>query len=229
MDYNFTASVEREFDNIADGEKVWTEMIDHFYKPFHDVVNETAEVSEKTKGEKLLGTDPVSGKPVLVKIGRYGPIAQIGEATDEEKPKFASLLKGQSIETINLEQALELFKLPRPVGEFEGKEVTIGVGRFGPYVKHNNKFVSLKKGVDDPMTVSLERAIELIDEKRLQEKNRVIQKFKEMPGLEILNGRYGPYIAYEKKNYKIPKGKKPEELSLEDCKEIMAKAPKKKK
>ena len=229
MDYNFTASVEREFDNIAEGEKVWTEMIDHFYKPFHDVVNETAEVSEKAKGEKLLGTDPVSGKPVLVKIGRYGPIAQIGEATDEEKPKFASLLKGQSIETINLEQALELFKLPRPVGEFEGKEVTIGVGRFGPYVKHNNKFVSLKKGVDDPMTVSLERAIELIDEKRLQEKNRVIQKFKEMPGLEILNGRYGPYIAYEKKNYKIPKGKKPEELSLEDCKEIMAKAPKKKK
>lgn len=229
MNYNFTASVEEQFDNIAGGQKGWTEMIDKFYKPFHIVVNETAEVSEKAKGEKILGEDPKTGKPVMVKIGRYGPIAQIGEATDEEKPKFASLLKGQSIETISLEQALDLFKLPRPVGEFESKEVTIGVGRFGPYVKHDNKFVSLKKGVDDPMTISLERAIELIKEKREMEKNKRIKTFDEMPGLEILNGRYGPYISYEKKNYKIPKGKKPEELSLDECKEIMARAPKKKK
>lgn len=228
MDYNFTASVEEEFDHIAEGGKDWTDMIDTFYKPFHNVVTSTIEVSEKAKGEKLLGTDPGSGKPVLVKIGRYGPIAQIGEAADEEKPRFASLLKGQSIETITLEEALELFSLPRIVGEYESGEVLIGVGRFGPYVRHDNKFVSLKKGVDDPMTITLERAIELINEKRQMEKNRLIKSFKEMPGLEILNGRYGPYISFEKKNYKIPRSKKPEELSLDDCKEIMEKASKKK-
>ena len=155
MDYNFTASVEEEFDNIAEGGEVWTEMIDKFYKPFHSVVNKTTEVSERATGEKSLGNDPVSGKPVLVKVGRYGPIVQIGESTDEEKPRFASLLKGQSIETISLEEAMELFKLPRNIGEFESKEVTIGIGRFGPYVRHDNKFVSLKKDLDDPMTITL--------------------------------------------------------------------------
>ncbi len=229
MNYNFTASVEEEFDSIAAGGKVWTEMIDSFYKPFHAEVVKTAEVSEKAKGEKVLGKDPKTGKPVLVKIGRYGPLAQIGEAEDEEKPKFASLLKGQSIETITFEEVMELFKLPRTIGEYEAKEVIIGIGRFGPYVRHNSKFYSLKKDIDDPLTIELERAMELIEEKRLQDKNKLIKKFDEMPGLEVLNGRYGPYINYEKKNYKIPKTKKPEELSLDDCKEIIKKAPKKKK
>ena len=229
MNYNFTASVEEQFDSIADGSKVWTEMIDSFYKPFHEVVNKTAEVSEKAKGEKILGKDPKTGKVVLVKIGRYGPLAQIGDGENEEKPKFASLLKGQSIETITFEEVMELFKLPRTIGNYEENEVVIGIGRFGPYVRHNSKFYSLKKDIDDPLTIELDRAIELIEDKRLQDKNKLIKKFEEMPGLEILNGRYGPYIAFEKKNYKIPKTKKPEELSLDECKEIIEKAPKKKK
>ncbi len=229
MNYNFTATVEEEFDRIAEGEMDWTEMIDKFYSPFHKIVEKTTEESEKTKGERVLGKDPKTGKDVLVKIGRYGPIAQIGLSTDEEKPKFASLLKGQSIETITLEEALDLFKLPRSVGEYEGEEVMIGIGRFGPYVRHKSKFYSLKKGVDDPMTITLNRAIELIEEKRKMEAQKHIKKFDEEPGLEILNGRYGPYINFKGKNYKIPKSKKPEELSLEECREIMEKAAKKKK
>ncbi|MFW5821551.1 MAG: topoisomerase C-terminal repeat-containing protein, partial [Bacteroidota bacterium] len=223
------ASVEEEFDRIAEGNMSWTEMIDRFYNPFHKTVEKTAEESEKAKGEKLLGKDPKTGKDVLVKIGRYGPIAQIGHAEDEEKPKFASLLKGQSIETIKLEEALDLFKLPRPVGEYEGDEVVIGVGRYGPYVRHKSKFYSLKKGVDDPMTISLNRAIELIEEKRKLEAQKHIKKFDEEPGLEILNGRYGPYISFKGKNYKIPKSKDPAKLSLEEAREIMEKAGKKKK
>lgn len=229
MDYNFTASVEEEFDNIAEGNGNWTDMLDRFYKPFHVMVTTTSEVSERSRGERTLGIDPKSGKPILVKIGRYGPIAQIGEVSEEEKPKFASLLKGQSIETISLEEALELFKLPRSIGEYEEKEVIIGVGRFGPYVRHNSKFYSLKKGIDDPMTIEIERAVELIEEKRLADKNKHIKSFEEMPGLEILNGRFGPYISYEKKNYKIPKTKVPAELTLEECKEIMKTPVKKKK
>ncbi len=203
MDYNFTASVEEEFDRIAEGDLEWTAMIDHFYKPFHVIVDRTEETGEKAKGEKVLGTDPASGKNVIVKIGRYGPVVQIGEATDEEKPRFASLLKGQSIETISLDEALELFKLPRSIGEYEDDEVVVGVGRFGPYVRHKSKFYSLKKGVDDPLKIGMPRAIELIEEKRLQEKNSQILKFDD---LEVLNGRYGPYIASKGKNYKIPKG-----------------------
>ncbi|HYW96952.1 MAG TPA: topoisomerase C-terminal repeat-containing protein, partial [Bacteroidales bacterium] len=226
MNYNFTASVEEEFDRIAEGELQWTEMIDHFYRPFHQVVDKTEETSERTKGERELGIDPKTGKKILVKIGRYGPIAQIGEATDEEKPKFASLQKGQSIETITLEEALDLFKLPRTIGEYEGEEVVIGIGRFGPYVRHKSKFYSLKKGIDDPMKIELPRAVELIEEKREQEKKKHIKKFDD---LEVLNGRYGPYISYQGKNYKIPKSKNPEDLTLEECKEIIAKAPKKKK
>ncbi len=226
MDYNFTASVEEEFDRIADGDLEWTEMIDHFYKPFHIIVDHTEETGEKAKGEKVLGTDPKSGKNVFVKIGRYGPVVQIGEASDEEKPKFASLLKGQSIETITLEEALELFKLPRALGNYEDTEVVVGVGRFGPYVRHNSKFYSLKKGVDDPMKIEMARAIELIEEKRLQEKNRQIKVFED---LEVLNGRYGPYISSKGKNYKIPKNTKPEELTEEQCREIIQNADKKKK
>jgi DNA topoisomerase-1 len=229
MNYNFTASVEEEFDIIAEGRLEWTQMIEKFYKPFHKIVSDTAENSERAKGEKELGLDPISGKKVIVKIGRYGPIVQIGEVGDEEKPKFASLQKGQSLETISFEEAMELFKLPRTIGNYEDSEVVIGVGRFGPYVRHNSKFYSLKKGIDDPMTIVLDRAIELIEAKREQEKNKYIKKFEEMPGLEILNGRYGPYITYDGKNFKIPKGHKPEELSLDECKEIIQSAAKRKK
>ncbi len=226
MDYNFTASVEEKFDRIAEGQMEWSEMIDHFYRPFHKIVDKTEETSEKAKGEKVLGTDPQTGKKVVAKIGRFGPIVQIGESTDEEKPKFASLLKGQSIHTITLEEALDLFKLPRSLGDYEGQEVVVGVGRFGPYVRHKSKFYSLKKGVDDPMKIDLPRAIELIEEKRTMEKNKQIKKFGEM---EVLNGRYGPYISWKGKNYKIPRNVKPEELTEEQCREIIDKAAKKKK
>lgn len=229
LNYNFTATVEAEFDRIAEGKMDWTEMIDKFYKPFHQIVDETTEKSEKAKGEKILGVDPATGKNVLVKIGRYGPIAQIGEASEDEKPRFAALRKGQSLESISLEEALDLFKLPRSVGEYEGEEVTIGVGRFGPYVRHKSKFYSLKKGIDDPMKINLERSVELIEEKRKSDAQKHIKKFQEEPGMEILNGRYGPYISYNGKNYKIPKTMTPAELSLEQCREIIENAGKKKK
>jgi len=221
MDYNFTATVEADFDLIAEGNLVWSAMIDTFYKPFHSKVDETNKTGERSKGERVLGTDPVSGKPVLVKIGRYGPVVQIGSVTDEEKPRFASLQKGQSLETINLEESLELFKLPRTVGIFEDQDVVIGIGRFGPYVRHLSKFYSLKKGEDDPMTITLERAIELIESKRTDDKNKIIKTFAEEPGIQVLNGRYGPYIAFAKSNFKIPKSKDPASLSLEECQAII--------
>lgn len=228
MNFNFTASVEKEFDEIAEGTLNWPSMIERFYTPFHKKVDTTTETGERSKGEKVLGTDPKSGKPISVKIGRFGPIAQIGEATDEEKPQFASLLKGQSLETITLEEAMDLFRLPRTLGSFEDEELVIGVGRFGPYVRHKGKFYSLAK-TDDPYTIEDERALEIIKEKRTQEENRNIKEFEEEPGLLVLNGRYGPYISFKKKNFRIPKGTDPKELSLEDCREIIAKAPKKKK
>jgi DNA topoisomerase I len=221
MDYNFTATVEEEFDLIAEGKLVWNSMIDKFYKPFHSKVEHTGKTGERSKGERTLGTDPVSGKPVIVKIGRYGPVVQIGIATDDDKPKFASLLKGQSLETITLDESLELFKLPRTIGVYEESDIVIGVGKFGPYVRHKSKFYSLKKGVDDPMTVTLERAIGIIQGKREEEKNKVIKTFEEEPGILVLNGRYGPYISFEKNNYKIPKSKDPAGLSLEDCRGII--------
>ncbi len=223
MNYNFTASVEKEFDEIAMGKLDWPKMIDRFYKPFHTRVDSTTQTSERSKGEKILGEDPETGKPVSVKIGRFGPIAQIGEAGDEEKPRFASLLKGQSLESITLEEALELFRLPRTIGEFEKEEVVIGVGKYGPYVRHNSKFYSLGKE-DDPYSIQLERAVEIIGEKRAIEQNRNIKQFEEEPGLQILNGRYGPYISFNKKNYRIPKNRKPEELTLDECHEIIRKA-----
>ncbi len=228
MNFNFTATVEKQFDEIAEGALNWPSMIEKFYKPFHKKVDSTTQTGERSKGEKLLGTDPASGKPISVKIGRFGPIAQIGEATDEEKPQFASLLKGQSLETITLEEAIDLFRLPRTLGSFEDEELVIGVGRFGPYVRHKGKFYSLAK-TDDPYTIEEERALEIIKEKRTQEENRNIKQFDEEPGLLVLNGRYGPYISFNKKNFRIPKGKDPKELSLEDCREIIAKADKKKK
>ena len=227
MDYNFTASVEKEFDDIAEGNKVWNEMIDKFYQPFHSQVEDVLKNSERSKGERILGKDPKTGKQVAVKIGRYGPVAQLGEATsedNEEKPQFASLRAGQHLETITLDEALDLFKLPRELGEYENKKVTVSIGRFGPYIRHDNKFVSLGKQ-DDPFTVDLGRAVELIQLKREKDLKAVIKIYDEEPELKVLNGRWGPYISFKKKNYKIPKKMKAEELSLEDCKKIIAEAP----
>lgn len=219
MNYNFTAEVEKEFDVIAEGKLDWTRAIDEFYKDFHPTVEKSKEHSDKKVGERILGDDPKTGRQVSVKIGRFGPMVQIGTAEEEEKPQFASLLKGQSINTITLEEALDLFKLPREVGEFEDSKVVIGVGRFGPYVRHSGKFVSLGKE-DDPLSINLDRAVELIKAKREQDKNSLIKTFDEEPDLQILKGRYGPYIKYKKKNFKIPKGTDPESMTLEKCREL---------
>ncbi len=232
LNYNFTARVEQQFDDIAEGKKVWNDEIDHFYKLFHPVVEDAMALRLEHKvGERVLGTDPKSGRPVSVKIGRFGPLVQIGTPDDEEKPLFASLLKGQSMSTITLEEALKLFDLPRTLGDFEGKTVVAGVGRFGPYIRHDGKYVSLPKEFT-PQGVSLEEAIELIKQKREAESQRLIKKFDEDADLELLNGRYGPYIAYKKKNYKLPKGTEPASLSFADCMKIIEeadKAPAKKK
>lgn len=228
MDYNFTAKVEKEFDAIAEGEENWTKVIDNFYQVFHPVVEQTAAIRTEHKvGERQLGIDPKSGKPVFVKIGRFGPVAQIGESNaekDNEKPQFATLLKGQSIETITLEEALKLFELPRTVGEYEGKVVVAAIGRFGPFIRHDGKFVSIPKD-KNPISITLEEAIELIQQKREKDENRFIKKFEDDPELEILNGRYGPYIAYKGKNYRIPKtGYTPAEMTLADCMKLVSEA-----
>lgn len=232
LDYNFTAKVEKEFDAIAEGELAWTKAIDAFYQMFHPIVEHTSAIKTEHKvGERLLGTDPKTGKPVFVKIGRYGPVVQIGEATTEdgkkgEKPQFASLLKGQSIETISLEEALKLFDLPRTVGSYEGVEIVAAIGRFGPFIRHDGKFVSIPKDLS-PMTITEEESIVLIEEKRKKEAERFIKSFDEEPGLEVLNGRYGPYISFKKKNYRIPKDKEAASLTLEEVREIIAAAPEK--
>ena len=225
LNYNFTADVEKEFDNIADGEIKWTQSIDKFYKEFHPIVEDTMKNSERQVGERILGVDPNSGRQLSVKIGKYGPLAQIGTVEEEEKPVFASLRKEQSIESITLEEALDLFKLPRQVGEFEGKVMTVAIGRFGPYIRHDASFYSLPK-TDDPMEVSTERAIEIIEEKREAEKNRIIQILGENGEIQVLNGRFGPYFTCDKVNYKIfPKGTDPATLTLEKCHELMAAQP----
>ena len=219
MDYNFTASVEKEFDEVAEGDKQWTTLIRQFYGEFEPMVEQTLAVKTEHKvGERELGTDPVSGRPVFVKIGRFGPVVQIGSADDEEKPRFAQINKGQSIETITLDEALELFKLPRTLDDYEGKPVIIGTGKFGPYVRHDGKFISLPKGAD-PMTFSYDEAVELILAKRAAEAQKHIKRFDEEPELEILNGRYGPYITYKGNNYRLPKTLKvePKDLELTDC------------
>lgn len=229
MDYNFTASVEKEFDTVAEGKMVWTDAIDRFYKMFHPIVEEVAANRTGHKvGERELGIDPKSGKPVFVKIGRYGPVAQIGEAHLEDKeapkPQFATLMKGQSIETITLEEALKLFELPRTIGEYEGKTMVAAVGRFGPFVRYDGKFVSIPKSMN-PLTITPEEAIELIVTKREKDEQRFIKRFDEEPELEILNGRFGPYIAYKGKNYRIPKTvEHPEALTLEACKKLIEEA-----
>lgn len=229
LDYNFTASVEKEFDSVAEGELVWTKAIDKFYKIFHPIVEATAAVKTEHKvGERELGIDPKSGNPVFVKIGRYGPVVQIGaaHADDKEapKPQFASLMKGQSIDTITLEEALKLFDLPRTVGEYEGKVMVAAVGRFGPFIRHDGKFVSIPKDLN-PLTITAEEAIALIEGKRVKDEQRFIKKFEEDPEMEILKGRFGPYISYQKANYRIPKTvTDPTIVTLEDCKKIIAEA-----
>jgi DNA topoisomerase-1 len=219
MDYHFTAQMEKEFDEIAEGVKNWSKMIDAFYKPFHADVEKTLDNSERATGRRELGTDPQSGKKVSVRIGRYGALAQIGEDDDEAK-KFASLRTGQSIETITLEEALELFRLPREVGVFEGKPMVIGIGRFGPYIRHNNGFVSIPKTLD-PLSINSDQAIEIIEAKRLADAQKVIAKFDVDPEIQVLNGRFGPYITRGKDNFKIPKGTDPHGLSLDDCLKII--------
>jgi len=225
LEYTFTADLEKEFDKIADGEVRWTDTLHNFYDVFHPVVQEvSAAKSELKVGERPLGTDPKSGKPVSAKLGRFGPIVQIGSAEDEVKPQFASLAKGQSIETITLEEALSLFNLPRKVGELEGKPVDAAIGRFGPYLKYNGTFTTIPKGYD-PYHITIEEAEKLIAEKKEKEANKLIKTFPEEAKLQILNGRYGPYISYNKANYKIPKGKAPAELSFEDAMKIINAAP----
>lgn len=223
MDYNFTANVEKQFDEVAEGKENWTEMISNFYQDFEPQVERT--LNEKTEhrvGERELGVDPKSGKPVSVKIGRFGPVVQMGTPSDDEKPQFANLTKGQSIETITLEEALELFKLPRTLGELEGQVVKANVGRFGPYVQLGKLFVSIPKG-EDPMNITLERAAELIQEKRLKEEQSHLKQFDEDPDLEVRAGRWGPYIAYKGKNYKLPKSdaERATELTYDECKKII--------
>jgi len=219
IDYNFTAKVEKEFDEISVGNKDWNEMIKDFYGPFHKQIETTQEEAGKFKGERLLGVDPESGKNIYVKIGRYGAIAQIGDTEAEEKPKFAGLRKDQSLDTITLEEAIKLFDFPRNLGDYEDEEITVAIGRFGPYVKHKNKFYSLKKE-DDPQEINKKRAIELIEEKRKSEREKIIKSFPEDEDVTILNGRYGPYLVIKKQNFKIPKDIEPKSLTLEDCYKI---------
>ena len=231
MDYNFTATVEETFDKIAEGEEKWNEGIGSFYKTFHPDVEKVSNLRlERKVGERFLGNDPKTGKPLSVKIGRFGPVVQLGSADADEKPQFASLNKDQSINTITLDEALKLFDLPRDLGEFEGATITVAVGRFGPYVKHAGKFVSIPKDMT-PETITLEEAQQLIVEKRETEAKKVLRTFDEEPEMEILNGRFGVYISYKKKNYKIPKGTDTDTLTLADCLKIVedeGNAPKKK-
>ena len=227
MDYNFTAKVEQEFDKIAEGKAEWNKEMKVFYQGFEPEVEKVMNArSEHKAGERELGIDPATGKPVFVKIGRFGPVVQIGTADDEDKPRFSQLPSDKSMETITLDEALELFKLPRTVGQFEGTDVVIGAGRFGPYVLHNKKYVSLPKD-ENPMTITLDAAINLIQKKRLQEAQRHLKTFEEDADMEVMNGRYGPYIAYNGKNYRMPKAlhEKASELTYEQCMDIVNNAP----
>ncbi len=222
LNYNFTAQVEEEFDSIADGENIWNETIASFYKTFHpEVLSASAQHSDNKVGERVLGIDPTTGRRVSVKIGRFGPVVQIGTAEEADKPVFASLMEGQTLNSITLEQALKLFALPRNLGVFEEKEVVIGVGKFGPYIRHDGKFTSLPKEYK-PLEITLEEASELIVAKRNEEQSRILKTFDEEPELQVINGRYGAYIAYNKNNYKLPKGAVVDSLTVEECKKIIA-------
>ena len=223
LDYNFTANVEQEFDSIAEGKEQWTDMLKDFYKHFEPSVEQTMNSRQQHKaGERQLGTDPKSGKPVFVKIGRFGPVIQIGSAEDKEKPSFAQLPKDKGMETITLEEALDLFKLPRTVGEFEGSPVVIGAGRFGPYILHNKKYVSLPEG-EDPMTIKLSTAVALIERRRIEDNMRHLKKFDEDSKLEVMKGKYGPYLVYDGKNYRLPKAmhERAAELTYEECMNVI--------
>ena len=224
LDYNFTATVEKEFDEIADGKMNWNDMIGRFYGSFHKKVEETLTQKEVAKAERLLGTDPESGKSVYARMARFGAVAQIGDTNGTEKPKYAQLRKGQNIESISLEEALGLFKLPRLLGQFEDSDVTVSTGRFGPYALHKSKFYSLRKG-DDPYTVELDQAIEIIVEKREKDSNKLILQFDKDKELSVLNGRWGPYISYKKDNFKIPRGTDPKTLTYDECMKIIHEAP----
>ncbi len=222
LDYNFTASVEKQFDEVAEGQVQWTDVISDFYTDFHPQVEQVMSLKQGHKvGERVLGTDPKTGKPVSVKIGRFGPMAQIGSADDEEKPRFAQLKKEMSIETVTLDEVLELFRLPRTVGEYGGKTVTVGAGRFGPYVYNAGVYASIPKTMD-PLHITLEEAVQLIKAKQENEAKKHLKKFDEDPDMEIMNGRYGPYISYKGSNYKIAKTQDPEKLTYQDCQDIIA-------
>ena len=226
MDYNFTADVEKKFDEIAEGNEEWVSVIREFYDDFEPLVERSSNTRTEHKvGERILGIDPQSGKPVSVKIGRFGPVAQIGHAEDEEKPRFAQLKKGQSLESITLEEALELFRLPRIVGKFEGEPITIGAGKYGPYISYKKSYISIPK-TTDPMTMTIQEAITMIVMKRREEAERHLKKFEEEPEMEVLNGRFGPYIAYKGVNYRLPKAlhERAAQLTLEECQAVIASA-----
>ena len=226
VDYNFTAEVEEQFDEIALGNLKWTGMIEKFYSPFHKTVTNTLEKKERKTGVRVLGNHPETGEPITVRMGRFGPVAQIGETGNDEKPRFASLSKNQLLETITLEEALNLFRLPRSLGEYDGGEMVVGIGKFGPYIRYKSKFFSLKKGVDDPYTITVERGIEIILEKNESDKKKVLKDFGD---IMLLNGRYGPYLVKDKQNFRLPKGTDAEKLSKEDCIKIIENSDKTKK
>ncbi len=225
VDYDFTAKLEDDLDAVSLGEKEWVPLLDNFWRPFHELCEdkETSVTREQVAQARELGTDPKTGKPVTVRMGRYGPFVQIGTKDDEEKPKFAGLRPGQKMNDIDMETAMELFKLPRKLGETEdGLPVSASVGRFGPYVRYGDKYVSIKE--DDPYTIELPRALELIEEKKIADANRIILDFEEQ-GIQVLNGRYGPYITNKEKNARVPKDREPKSLTLEECIELLAAAP----
>ena len=226
VDYHFTAEVEEQFDEIAVGNLKWTGMIDKFYKPFHKTVTSTLEKTERKTGVRMLGNHPETGEPVTVRMGRFGPVAQIGESANNTKPRYASLSKNQLLETITLDEALNLFRLPRSLGEHEGSEMIVGIGRFGPFIRYQSKFYSLKKGTDDPYTVTFDRAVEIINEKNESDKKKVLKDFGD---IMLLNGRYGPYLVKEKQNFRLPKGTDAEKLTQEDCIMIIENSEKTKK
>jgi DNA topoisomerase I len=226
VDYNFTAEVEEKFDEIAMGDLKWAQMLHNFYGPFHKTIENTLEKKDRKTSTRVLGNHPETGEPVSVRMGRFGPVAQIGNSENENKPRFASLSKNQLLETITLDEALNLFRLPRSLGIQEGEDMVVGVGKFGPYIRYKGKFFSLKKGIDDPYSVTMERALEIISEKNESEKNKTIKDFGD---IMVLNGRYGPYLTKDKQNYRLPKGTDAQKLTKEECQKIIEKNDKTKK
>jgi DNA topoisomerase-1 len=228
VDYSFTASVEKEFDEIAQGQKEWVKMLEKFYEGFHRRVENTQEIQRSSVGKsRELGVHPDTGEKISVRLAKFGPVVQIGEAEDDKKPRYANLKKGQMMERITLEEALDLFRLPREVGMLEDKPMTVAIGRFGPYIKHENKFYSIGKE-DDPFIISESKAIEIVLNKRKADAEKFIKEFAENPEVKVLNGRFGPYISIGKKNIKIPKDKDPKGLTLEECLTLAKQAPEKK-